>query len=185
MEHHFPVWASQINKKDLIHKTVKMSSWSRNLEKLAEEHAKTFDRNKFVGDAFEHLCECIITWGRADKAINCIDVKPAPYDEPGVDLIGVGHDLSSVHTIQCKYRTDILSTINETHDNIAMFPSVSLAKYNAKYMTLWTTANDLNRVLDEAWDGKVRTIGFDKMRKLVDDNIAFWKFYEDDLLTRN
>ena len=185
MKHNFPIMTSEIDKKLLVHETFKMSTWINKIELLVEDHNIEFNRFKFTGDAFEHLVESIITWGRSDKAINCIDVEPAPYDEPGIDLIGKAHDRRSIHTIQCKYRTDILSTINETHDHIAMFPSVSLTKYDAKYMTLWTTAKDLNRVLNEAWEGKVRTIGFDKMRKLVDDNHAFWNFYSQDLLTRN
>ena len=185
MEHHFPVWASNIDKSILVDKTAKMSTWMRRLEELSESHSIEFDRNDFVGNAFEHLVECIITWCRGDKAINCIDVKPSPIDEPGVDFIGIAHDMVSTHTIQCKYRTDICSTISETQDHIAMFPSTSLTKYGAKYMTLWTTASDLNRVLDEAWEGQVKTIGYDKMRKLIDDNTAFWNFYSNDLLSRN
>ena len=52
-------------------------------------------------------------------------------------------------------------------------------------MTIWTTAKDLHRILDEEWEGKVITIGYEKIRNLVDNNVAFWNFYANDLLNRN
>jgi hypothetical protein len=189
LKHHFPIMASNTNKEMLTNKVVKISTWMNKVDKLASNHSYEttgeFDRDKFVGDAFEHLVEAMITWGRSDKAINCINVEPAEHDAPGVDLIGVGHDTTSVHTIQCKYRSNTMTDLTEGRDHIAMFPSSSLLKYNATYMTIWTTAKDLHRILDEEWDGKVKTIGFKQIRNLVDNNVAFWNFYADDLLNRN
>lgn len=173
--------ASETNKNLLSDNVIKLSTWMNRVEKLAQENSLEFDRDKFVGDAFEHLVECIIVWGRSDKAINCVNVEPTEYDAPGVDLIGVAHDMTSIHTIQCKYRSNTINDLTESKDHIAMFPSTSLTKYKASYMTIWTTANNLHRVLDEAWDGMVKTIGSKEIRKLVDDNVAFWQFYSEDL----
>jgi hypothetical protein len=182
MKHHFPVMASETDKFKLVNNVEKLSTWMSRVDKLAEDNSLAFDRDKFVGDAFEHLVECIITWGRSDKAINCVNVAPTEYDAPGVDLIGVAHDMVSVHTIQCKYRSNTIKDLTESQDHIAMFPSTSLTNYKAKYMTIWTTANSLHRVLDEAWDNQVNTMGAKEIRKLIDSNVAFWQFYSEDLL---
>ena len=185
MKHHFPIMASETDKNLLSDSVVKLSTWMSRVDKLAQQNSLEFNRDKFVGDAFEHLVECIITWGRSDKAINCVNVEPTEYDAPGVDLIGVAHDMTSIHTIQCKYRSNTMTDLTESKDHIAMFPSTSKSpKYNATYMTIWTTANDLHRVLDEAWDGMVKTVGVKEIRKLVDSNVAFWNFYSEDLLKR-
>jgi hypothetical protein len=185
LQHHFPIMASETEKATLVNKVNKISTWMSRAEKLADDNKEIFDRDKFIGDAFEHLCEAILVWNRGDKALNIVDVHPAPYDEEGVDLLGIAHDLKSVHTVQCKYRGNTTTDLTEGRDHIAMFPSVSTLKYDAKYMTILTTANDLHRILDEAWQGKVRTIGFNEIKRLVDKNDAFWQFYSDDLLARN
>lgn len=185
LKHHFPVMASTCEKSKLHKGVNKLSTWINRTNALAEENTPAFDRDKFVGDAFEHLTEAIVVWGRSDKAINMVEIEPAEHDEPGIDFIGVAHDLKSVHTIQCKFRSNNQVDLTEGRDHIAMFPSVSLAKYNAQFMTIWTTANDLHRVLDEAWAGRVNVIGYEQIRKLVDKNDAFWQFYTADLMGRN
>ncbi len=188
LTHHFPVMASETNKEKLTNGVFKIQTWITRVNKLAKENTLAFpDTNKFKGDAFEHLVEAMIAWGRSDKSINCVDIKPSEYDAPGVDFIGLAHDMKSIHTIQAKMKTDTRYDITEGKDHIAMFPASSLLRYNATYMTLWTTANGLTRVLDEEWNSteqRVVTIGIGKIKKRFNDNLAFWNFYSEDLLNR-
>jgi hypothetical protein len=54
-------------------------------------------------------------------------------------------------------------------------------------MTIFTTAEGVvNHTLEEMYSDKVRVIGYKEMAKLLDNNLAFWKtFYNEMLAVHN
>ena len=181
-KHHFPSATSSLETSLLFDDVVELDDWKERLSKLASlnETAIRFpDTDKFIGDAFEHFVECIIRFYSDNPHVNCADLKPAPENEPGVDFIGVTLD-GSIHTVQCKYRSDRNILLSNNSDGISMFPSISLTKYEAKVMSLWTTATGLHPTTEEAFNKKVRTFGFRQIEYLVNQRYDFWDFYAKD-----
>ena len=178
-KHHFPSMVSALETQLLYENVVELDDWKEQLTRLAFEHETTLrfpDTDKFLGDAFEHFVECIIRFYETKQHVNCVELTPAPENAPGVDFIGKAID-GSVHTIQCKYRTDRNALLSNKSDGIGMFPSTSLTKYNAKVMSVWTTAKGLHPTTEEAFNNKVRTFGFRQIEYLVNQIYGFWDFY--------
>jgi hypothetical protein len=49
-------------------------------------------------------------------------------------------------------------------------------------MTIFTTAKGLGqKIADEMYHGRVRTLGFTELKKLVDDNQAFWDLFRKEM----
>ena len=47
--------------------------------------------------------------------------------------------------------------------------------YRDADMTIFTTAKGLGqKIADEMYHGRVRTLGFNELKKLIDNNQAFW-----------
>lgn len=178
-KHHFPSMTSALETSLLFDEVVELDDWKERLNKLASDREREIrfpDTDNFFGGAFEHFVECIIRFYRDNQHINCTDLKPAPENAPGVDFIGTTLD-GLVHTIQCKYRSDQNIRLSHKSDGISMFPSTSLTKYEAKVMSLWTTAKGLHPITEEAFNHKVRTFGFRHIEYLVNQRYDFWDFY--------
>ncbi len=178
-KHHFPDMVSALETRLLYENVVELDDWKEQLGSLAFQRQTMIrfpDTDKFFGDAFEHLVECIIRFYQADHNVDCVELSPAPENAPGVDFIGKTLE-GDVHTIQCKYRTDRNALLSNKSDGIGMFPSTSLTKYDAKVMSVWTTATGLHPTTEEAFNYKVRTFGFRQIEYLVNQRYDFWDFY--------
>ena len=177
--HHFPSMATALETHILYENVVDLGQWKEQLNVLASQQDTLIhfpDTDKFYGDAFEHLVECIIKFYRDDQHINCAKLKPARENAAGVDFIGKALD-GSVHTIQCKYRSDRNALLSNKSDGIGMFPSTSVTKYEAKVMSLWTTAKGLHPAIEKAFNNKIKTFGHFEIEYLVNHRYDFWDFY--------
>ncbi|MGI0077036.1 MAG: hypothetical protein ACREAU_06495, partial [Nitrosopumilaceae archaeon] len=83
--------------------------------------------------------------------------------------------------VQCKYRSHSQTYLTTTSTpSLAIFPYISQNKYNVlldckNNMLIITTAKDLHFFTkDEVLLGKVRCLGYEDLRSLVDNNILFW-----------
>ena len=187
-KHHFAAMIRELDSSILYKGVSDLETWMSRVEDLADRPDTIIrfpesGRKKFLGDAFEHFVECVINHYGENPKVNCVNVHPTQQDESGVDLVGEAHDMS-VHTIQCKYRSDTKALLSNSKDGIAMFPAVSLTSYDAKHMTVWTTGYALHPITDHAFEGKVNVINYNQIRKLVDKDDRFWDFYESDLIQR-
>lgn len=174
VKHHFPSICYDIE--ELTKGVSKLTTWMGRIEKQSKQNPDYHDPDKYKGDAFEHLIEVLIKCSPIDKRINIVDYSPSEIDAKGIDGSGKSQD-GELHTVQMKYRSNTQSLLTEGNDHIAMFPAFSK---DAKYMTIFTTAKDLHYALD-GFNGEVRTLGYQKIKKLVDGNIPFWKAYAQSL----
>jgi hypothetical protein len=185
LKHRFAKQCYSVNK--LLDNTDKLSTFMRKLEKQATEEPDRWDRDTYVGDGFECLIEALIKLSPMDKRINIMDYQPQTGVDMGVDGIGYGHD-GQAHTVQMKYRSNTISVLTANKDHISNFVSQSAMKYNISkdygHMTIFTTAKDLHEEINrEMYNDKVRTLGYDDIRKLIDGNMAFWSQFRDAMMT--
>lgn len=152
----------------------------------AEDHGMGWSPDEYKGMAFEALVEILVTASPIDKRIGIKDYRPAStkIDGPdmGIDGYGLSHN-GNLHTIQIKYRSDVMSDLT-TRDMISNFvaKTTSSPVYKDADMTLFTTGKGLaQRIADEMYHGRVRTLGFNDLKKLVDNNQAFWDLFRSNM----
>lgn len=158
----------------------KLNTFMTRVNKQAQEdRGMGWSPDEYKGMAFEALIEILVTASPIDKRIGIKDYRPAStkIDGPdmGIDGYGLSHN-GNLHTIQIKFRSDIMSELS-TKDMISNFVAKTTSSpiYKDADMTLFTTAKGLyQKIADEMYHGRVRTLGFNELKKLVDNNQAFW-----------
>ena len=137
------------------------------------------DSEKVKGDLFEIFAELFFKVLAADNRIGVFDYKTAPSDEDyGVDGFGIGMDEKPL-TVQVKFRSNQEHEL--TSDELKQFAFQSFIRYDVDKTTqtnliIFTSAKGLHWVTDsKVFSGRLRCIGFDQIRKLVDNNTIFWK----------
>jgi len=142
------------------------------------------DANKYKGDSLELLGEALIKLSPMDKRIGICNYEPVLSHDRGVD--GFGTSLSNLRpaTVQFKWRIpNAILTANRDH--LSNFTSSSMFFYgvlpqDTDNMLIITTGKDLHHFTDnEMFSGKVRTINYDLLKKLVDGNLAFWQMFRE------
>ena len=145
-----------------------------------------WDSETYCGDGLEALCEVLINASPIDKRLNIIDYQVWNVKEHGADMgidgCGVGFD-GLTHCVQIKFRTNTQNDLTANHDHISNFVAMSETFAGAdRHMTLITTAKGLRQTTnDEMYGGKVRTLGYEQLSKLVDENTAFWQLFLDEM----
>jgi len=165
----------------------KLSTFVRRVNKQSEEdHGMGWSPDEYKGFAFEAFVEVLVTSSPIDKRINIKNYRPAKSKvdgrDMGIDGYGESHN-GNLHTVQAKFRSDCTADLT-TKDGISNFVANTdsrhkcdpdYQKYAGVDMTVFTTAKDLNQIVkEEMYYGRVRVIGFNDLRKLVDGNDAFW-----------
>jgi len=179
--HHFPNKFSELDLNKLVDNVTTLNKWMSRVNSMADLlDPIVHNPNKFKGDAFEHLIEVLIINSPVDKRINLKEYSPTEIDAAGIDGIGKAHD-GSVHIVQMKYHSDVTHLLDNSHDNIAMFPAVQNV-HNAKYMTIFTTAKDLHYTLQESFGNQIIVRGYSDLKNLLNDNDAFWELYAESLM---
>lgn len=185
LKHRFANQCYSVDK--LLKDTTKLSTFMRKLEKQAEEDPDRWDRDTYVGDGFECFVEALIKLSPVDKRINIMNYQPQLGVDMGIDGVGYGHD-GQAHTVQCKYRSNVISVLTANKDHISNFVSQSAMRYNISkeygHMTVFTTAKTLHEEINrEMYGDKVRTLGYNELSKLVDGNLGFWAQFRDAIMS--
>lgn len=169
--------------KALLEGCNKLSTFMNRVNKQSkEDRGMGWSADEYKGFAFEAFVEVLVCASAIDKRIGIKDYRPASskIDGPdmGIDGYGLSHD-DKLHTIQVKFRSDVMSDLS-TRDMISNFvaKTTSSPVYRDADMTIFTTAKGLGqKIADEMYHGRVRTLGFTELKKLVDDNQAFWDLF--------
>lgn len=164
-----------------------LSTFMGRLNKQAkEDHGMGWSEDEYKGDGFEALVEVLICASPIDKRINIKDYRPHNNKTDGADMgidgYGVSHN-GNLHTVQIKYRSDVTGQLT-TKDHISNFvaKTTSSPTYKDADMTIFTTADDLNKVIsEEMYHDRVRTLGRKDIAKLVDSNQAFWDIFRSEM----
>jgi len=183
MIHHFKHTCYDVDA--LLEGCRKMSTFMSRLRKQANSRPDYFDPDKYFGDGFEALVESLIAQQGLTKKIMIRDYTPILEDDLGVDGFGYGPD-GEIHTVQAKARGNTESVLTANKDHISNFVAHSHSKFGGdskvKYMTIFTTANDLHNVTREMYNDEVRVIGNNDLRKLLDNNDMFWTVFRESLI---
>ena len=178
MEHRFKDTCLDSNK--LLDGCYKLSTFMNRLNKMANEQVGNgygWTADEFKGDGFEALIEVLINAMSTDKRIGIRNYLPNTERDMGIDGRGITNEVNSRPvTVQVKYRSDVTSELT-TQDGISNFIANTTLDDDLKnaHMVFFTTAKGINRsVLTEMYFDKPKVFGFNDIRKLIDNNPAFW-----------
>jgi hypothetical protein len=156
------------------------------LVRQSESDPDMWDPVLYRGDGFEAFVETLINLSPIDKRINITNY--CPWDiklhgpDMGVDGLGLSHN-GQKHSVQVKFRSNTQKELTANEDHISNFVAKTLSMYQNETvdMTLFTTAKSLKDIVNEQmYHGQVRTLGYNELAKLVDDNIPFWMAFRNE-----
>jgi hypothetical protein len=139
-------------------------------------------RDKMIGDLFEIFAEMFFKILGASNNIGVYNYKPENIDDYGVDGFGKGID-DKPCTIQVKFRSDLETQL--TSDDLKQFAFQSIVKHDVDKdtttnMIILTTAEGLHWITDsKVFLGRLRVIGRNQLRTLLDNNFPFWNCVRD------
>jgi Tfp pilus assembly major pilin PilA len=185
MQHRFK--KTCYDKSALLNKCSTLKEFMKRLTKQSTENPDLWDEMTYRGDGFEALVEVLINSSPIDKRINITNYSPwnvkTHGSDMGVDGLGVSHD-GTPHTVQVKFRSNVTEDLTANKDHISNFVAKSVLMHQGKDvdMTIFTTANDLLNVINEGmYHGKVNTLGYKKISKLIDKNDSFWAIFRKEM----
>ena len=164
----------------LLEGCVKLSTFCTRLEKQAQLHPDRYDPDKYKGDGFELFVEALIKLSPVDNRIGIGDYQVVTEGDVGVDGFGTGAN-GKPATVQVKYRGKTDSVLTANGDHLSNFLNASTFRYNVAVdedksnRLIITTAKGLHRFTEsEMLHDKVRYLGHEELRQIVDNNILFW-----------
>lgn len=181
LEHRFKLTCHNLDQ--LLTDCNKINTYCSRLEKQAEMFPDRYDPDKYKGDGLEFFVEALIKLSPVDNRIGVGKYKIVEGQDVGVDGSGVGAN-GRPATVQVKYRqSNYVLTANADH--LSNFVMASMLHEHVdpndqNNMLIITTGKGLHYFTeDEMYAKKVRCLGREQLRELVDNNDLFWdKFRE-------
>ena len=167
---------------ELLKGTNKLSTFCSKLEKQSIIDIDLRDPDKYKGDGFELFVEAFIKLNSTNKIVginNYIPIECSGNIDLGVDGFGTGID-DKAATVQVKYKSNHMIFLTANEDHLTNFTWISISDYNVdpqtrSNMLIVTTGKGLNHFTDnEMFKNKVRCIGYDMIKQMVDNNLPFW-----------
>jgi hypothetical protein len=180
IKHDFKFICYDVN--ELLDKVDTLSKFMNRLEKQSCKFPEKWSEENYKGKAFEFLINVLIHYSPIDKRINIVDYEPVLKSDYGIDGVGKSHN-GKIHTIQNKYRSNSTKILTANKDHISNFVAHSYTKYGTDIdMTIFTTAKDLlEKTNNNMYGGKVRVLGYNEVKKLIDGNLPFWILFKEEL----
>ena len=157
----------------------KLSTFCTRLEAQSLLFPDRYDPEKYKGDGLELFSEVLIKLSSIDNRIGIGNYELITSNDIGVDGKGIGLN-NKPATVQIKYRSNHKQMLTANEDHLSNFVMASLLHFNVdkedkNNMLIITTAGSLSPyVKDEMYSEKVRCIGYEDLRGLVDNNNIFW-----------
>jgi len=181
LEHQFQTKSHDLVK--LFEGIDKMSRFMRRLEEQSIIDPLRYDPYKYLGDGFEFFVELLLALHPVDNRLGVYNYSPVQSNDNGVDGFGVNILLEPC-VVQVKYRSNTQISLTATKDSLSnLFSDGMLAhgvvadQENPKNYRhfVFTTADGLHHYTDqEMFKGRVRCVGYNDLRSVVDGNLAFW-----------
>jgi len=158
-----------------------MSTFCTRLEKQSVMFPDRYSPEKYRGDGFELFVEFFLKAHSVDNrvGIGSYEILSNNDTDTGVDGTGVGIN-GKPATVQVKYRSNNEKFLTANEDHLMNFGYASQNKYNVSIddinnMLIITTAKGLHSFTNgEMFLGKVRCIGYNQLREMIDNNLLFW-----------
>ncbi len=161
----------------------KMSKFMRRLEDHSIIDPLRYDPNMYLGDGFEFFIELLLASHPVDNRLGVYNYTPVQSNDNGVDGIGLNILLEPC-VVQVKYRSNTQTVLTATVDHLSNLFSDGMLAHNVvadnadqkNYRHfVFTTADGLHHYTDsDMFKGKVRCIGYNELRSIVDGNLPFW-----------
>jgi len=182
LEHNFKTKAHDLVA--LFTGTNKMSTFVRKLEAQALKDVDRYDRDKYVGDAFELFVELFLKLHPTDNRVGVYNYEPIQENDNGVDGIGVNIK-GQKSVVQIKYRANNQQLLTANTDHLSNMITDGMLSHgvvadmadmtNYRHF-VFTTAEGLHYYTnDEMFKSKVKCIGYKDFRSMLDNNDIFWK----------
>jgi hypothetical protein len=179
MKHFFKYKAHDLN--GLFDGVKKLSTFIKRLEDQAQLDPLNYPRDQYVGDGFEFFIEALLTLMPHDNRIGVSNYEPVQSNDNGCDGLGVNLEGKKC-AIQVKFRGNRESNLT-SEDKLAHVVTdaqfshsiVDNPKSKVPVFYVFTTAKGLHHYTDaEFFKGRVRCLGYNELKSLVDNNIPFW-----------
>lgn len=161
----------------------KLSQFISNLQRQSKLDPDRYDPYKYVGDGFEFFIELLLYFHPCDNRIGVSKYIPNQINDNGVDGVGININGDKC-VIQVKFRSNIKKRLTANSDHLSnlitdgmlnhgvVADSVNIKNYRH---FVFTTSKGLHFYTDhEMFKGRVKCIGYNEIRQLVDNNIPFW-----------
>jgi hypothetical protein len=156
----------------------------RRLESEAQVDPIRYDPMKYLGDGFEFFVELFLKLHPADNRVGIYNYQPVQENDNGVDGIVV-NILNQKSVVQIKYRTNTQQFLTATQDHLSNMFTDGMLEHgvtadmdnpdNYRHF-IFTTAEGLHFYTDnEMFKKKVRCVGYNEFRSLLDNNVIFWQ----------
>lgn len=163
----------------LLENCNKISTFCSRLEKQSELFPDRYDPDLYKGDGLELFSEALIKLSPVDNRIGIHHYQVVDGQDLGVDGSGIGSN-GKPATVQVKYRSNNQRQLTANNDHLSNFVSASILHEKVDpedyhNMLIITTAKGLHHFTDnDMYGNKVRCLGREQLRELVDNNNAFW-----------
>ena len=182
LQHNFITKAHSLT--NLFDGVQKMSQFMRRLEADAVIDHLRYEPQKYLGDGFEFFVELFLYLNPTDNRVGVYNYSPVQENDNGVD--GIGQNIKGEKSVvQIKYRTNVQGFLTADYDHLSNMISdgqfnhgVVADMENSKNYRhfVFTTAEGLNFYTDqEMFKSKVKCIGYNDLRTMLDGNLIFWQ----------
>lgn len=160
----------------------KLSTFCNRLEKQSILYPDRYDPENYKGDGLELFAEALIKLSPIDTRIGIAHYTVVEGVDTGVDGFGIGTN-GRPATVQVKFRSNSEKMLTANEDHLSNFISASQNRYgvaieDVNNMLIITTAKNLHPFTrDEMLYNKVRCLGYEQLRELVDNNLQFWNVF--------
>ncbi len=156
----------------------------RRLEQQAEIDPDRYDRDMYVGDGFEFFVELFLKLHPCDNRVGVYEYVPIQENDNGVDGIGI-NIRGQKSVVQIKYRANNQQLLTANADHLSNMISDGMLAHNVNAVMnntknyrhfVFTTAEGLHYYTnDEMFKSKIKCIGNNDFRSMLDNNIIFWE----------
>lgn len=178
LKHHFKDTCFDWNK--ILDDCDTFDKFCSRINAQSKEFPDRYDPNVYKGDGLELFCEYFLKTMAVTSGI--YEYQIVQGEDWGVDGFGVGTN-GNPATVQVKFRGKYDYELNANNDHLSNFVSHSYARYGVRTedhnnMIIFSNAPSLNYAIKEKmYAGKVRFIGRDCIKKIVDKNVMFWRYF--------
>ena len=182
IEHNFKTKAHDLV--GLFKGVKKFATFTRKLKEQSELDVERYEKNDYVGDGFEFFVELFLKLHPCDNRVGVYKYIPIQDNDNGVDGIGV-NIRKEKSVVQIKFRTNNEQQLTANNDHLSnMFSDgmlvhnvvADMSDMNNYRHFIFTTSKGLHYYTDdEMFKSKVKCIGYNDFRTLLDNNLVFWE----------